>query len=155
MVLYYTFHQKTKIFAEVLGHVLNQPVYGLESDLNKKPIFLFILSALASCFTKKTYPVTNMPQAIPNEIFICSPVWGGDFAAPVRYFLQNADLQDVTVNVLLTASTPTEKYKKNVMETLIKTPCKPGEVYLFATSDKLSPEKDVIIEQLNQLLPGQ
>lgn len=152
MVLYYTFQQKTKIFAESLGQVLNQPVYGLESELNGKHIFMFMLHALASCFTKKTYPVLNMPESLPNEIFICSPVWGGGFAAPVRYFLENADLQDTTVNVLLTADIPAEKYKKNALEFLQKLPCKLGEAYIFATSDKIDPESDVIMEQLREMM---
>ena len=152
MVLYYTFKQKTKIFAETLGDVLNQPVYGLESDLNDKAGFRFMFSALMTCFTRKSYPISNMPGSVPPEIFVCSPIWGGEMAAPVKYFLENSDLRGVKVNILLTASIPTGKYRQKALAFLNKIPCQQGEAYIFATADKIMPEKEVLREQLRDML---
>ena len=152
MVLYYTFKQKTKIFAEALGDVLNQPVYGLESDLNDKIGFQFIFYALMTCVTRKSHPVSNMPESVSPEIFVCSPIWGGEMAAPIKYFLENADLRGVKVNILLTASIPTEKHRQKALAFLNKIPCQQGEAYIFATTDKVMPEKEVLHEQLQDML---
>jgi flavodoxin len=153
MILYYSRSKKTKIFADALGEILNREVRELESDLNKKGDFGFIIKALGLTFTKKNYPISNMPNNIPEEIFVCTPIWGGQLAAPAKFFLDNADLSDTKVNVLITANIPTEKYKTDAREYLDKIKCRQGEVYIFASSDKSLPEKDVIIEQLRELLP--
>ena len=152
MILYYTFKKKTKLFAEVLGDVLGQPIYGLESDLNDKTGFRFMFSALMTCVTQKSHPVSNMPESVPTEIFVCSPIWGGEMAAPIKYFLENADLRGVKVNILLTASIPTGKHRQKALAFLNKIPCQPGEVYSFATVDKVMPDKDVLHEQLLDML---
>jgi len=155
MIIYYTFKKKTKLFAEVLGNVVGmQQVYALECDLNRKSDLGFMFHALKSCFTKKTIPVSNMPSGFGKEIFVCSPIWGGEMAAPVKYFLENADLRDVTVNILLTASVPVEKYKQKAIEFLNKIPCQQGNVFIFAASDKVALEKDVIKEQLREMMHG-
>ena len=155
MILYYTFKQKTKVFASALGDFLQQPVYSLECELNGKSDLKFMFGALKSCVTKARYPVSNMPESVPSEIYVCSPVWGGHLASPVRYFLENMDLRGTTVNVLLTASVPVEKYRKNAMEFLNKIPCTQGRVFIFATNDKVLPEKDVIIDQFQEMLANE
>jgi len=151
LVLYYTYKQKTKIFAESFGHVLGLPIYELEADINKKSAVLFLFKALNLTFTDKTYPINNMPQDLPVEIFVCSPIWGGKLAAPVRYFLENANLQRTVVNLVLTASVPTEKYKQSALEYISKL-CIPGEIFLFATNGKVKPDGEILIEQLREIL---
>ena len=152
MVLYYSRTKKTKIFAEVLGEVLNMSVYELESDLNKKSIFSFMFKALSLAFSGKSYPVSNMPVSLPTEIYVCGPVWGGGIAGPSKFFLENADLRDTTVNLLITASIPVEKYRQNALNLLNGIPCKPGEAYIFATSDKSMPDANAIKEQLQEMV---
>ena len=152
MILYYTYKQKTKVFAHSLGKVLEMPTYELKSDLNNKSSFGFIFNALKLTFTGKTAPVSNMPEVVPGEIYVCSPIWGGRVSAPVKFFLENMNLKNTTVNLLLTASVPTEKYKLSALEYLQKLPCMQGEVYLFATSDKIMPEEEILIEQLREIL---
>ena len=151
LVIYYTHKQKTKIFAESFGNVLNLPVYELEADINNKSTLMFLFKALNLTFTGKTTPVNNMPQDLPMEIFVCSPIWGGKLAAPVRYFLENINLQRTVVNLVLTASVPTEKYKQSALEYISKL-CIPGKVFLFATNDKVKPDGDVLVEQLQEIL---
>ncbi|MDR0272384.1 MAG: hypothetical protein LBI27_03605, partial [Clostridiales bacterium] len=113
MIFYYSRSGKTKIFAEALGEFLGQQVYELESDLNKKGGFGFLIKALALTLAGKSSPVSNMPENVAEEIYICAPIWGGQVVGPPKFFLENADLKKTTVNLVLTAQTPTEKYKKN------------------------------------------
>ena len=151
MILYYTYKQKTKIFAESLGEVLNLSTYELVSDINKKSQLGFMFHALRLAFTNKTTPVNNIPDNFPDEIFVCCPIWGGSVAAPVKYFFENTSLQRTKVHLLLTADIPTEKYRTTAEEYLRKF-CIPGDVHLFATSDKAMPERDVLVEQLRKIL---
>ena len=151
MILYYTYKQKTKVFAESLGEVLNLPTYELKSDMNSKSRLGFLISAITMAFTGKTAPVSNLPDSLPDEVFVCSPVWGGRVAAPVKYFFENAPLRRTRVHLLLNASIPTEKYRKKAEEYLREF-CIPGDVHLFATHDKIMPEKDVLVEQLRKIL---
>jgi len=152
VVVYYSRFGKTKIFAQVLGEVCGMDIYELESDLNKKNAFYFMFKALRLAMSGKSFPVLNMPKNLPSEIYLCSPVWGGQIVGSPKYFLENADLRDTKVNVLLTANMPVEKYKTSALELLNKVQCKPGEVYIFATSDKIKPEPETIKEQLQDML---
>jgi len=152
MILYYSRSKKTKVFADALGEILNCEIYELHSELNDKTTIGFLLKALSLAFSGKSYPVTNMPQDMPPEIYLCAPVWGGQMASPVKFFLENANLTNTTVNVLLTASVPVEKYKIAALDSLNKIPCKPGRAFIFATSDKSNPEIEVIKEQLREML---
>ena len=152
MILYYTYKQKTKIFAQSFGDVLKLDLYELTSPLNQKSAFLFMFHALRLAITKKAYPIDNMPTQLPGEIYVCAPIWGGRVAAPAKFFLENANLQNIKVNLVLTASVPTTQYKK-AAEALLRTiQCTPGEVYLFATSDKFHPDREVLAEQLHEIL---
>ena len=151
MILYYTYKQKTKVFAESLSEVLSLPTYRLQADINNKSRFGFLFTALRLAFTGKASPVSNMPGSLPDEIFVCGPIWGGTVAAPVKYFFENTDLRRTKVHLLLTASIPTEKYRRRAEEYLRKF-CIPGDVHLFATSDKIMPEKEVLVEQLRTIL---
>jgi len=152
MVFYYSRFGKTKVFAQALGEFLGQEIYELESDLNKKSTFGFMFKALCLAFSGKSFPVLNMPQNIPEEIYLCAPIWGGQVVGAPKFFLENADLKDTTVNLLLTANVPVEKYKNTALELLKKIPCKPGNAYIFATSDKVAPEIETIKEQLCDII---
>jgi len=152
MILYYTYKQKTKIFAQALSEILDLPTYELNAALNNKSGFGFMLNALILTFTGKTCPIMNMPQEVPLEVYVCSPIWGGHLAAPVKYFLENARLQRTRVNLILTASVPTLKYEQTALKYLRNISCIPGDVYLFATSDKMMPDKELLKEQLHDIL---
>ncbi|MCL1788626.1 MAG: hypothetical protein FWG38_11620 [Defluviitaleaceae bacterium] len=155
MILYYTYQQKTKVFAQALSEVLDLPIYELKAPLNDKSGFGSMLNALKLTFTGKTSPISDMPGDLltgVSEIFVCSPIWGGGVAAPAKYFLENADLQRVRVNLVLTATTPTIKYEQRAYEYLNKLGCIPGDVYLFATNSKIPPDADVLKEQLRDIL---
>jgi hypothetical protein len=152
MVIYYSRSKRTKIFAEVLGEVLQREVYELKSDLNDRGKIGFLFKALSLAFSGKGYPVSNMPQNLPEDIFLCAPIWGGQVVGPPRYFLDNSDLENTTVNFLLTASVPVEKYKEKALEYLNTIPCKPGKALIFATSSKSMPERETIEEHLPEML---
>jgi len=152
MILYYTRSQKTKVIATALHEVLGLPLHELQSDLNEKKNVRFLFNAIRMVLSYNGYPVTNMPDIITPEIYVCSPIWGGRLVGPARYFLDNADLSNTKVNIVLTASTPVEAYKARALESLSNISCIPGEGYIFAT-DKHLPEKDIVIDQLRELLP--
>jgi len=152
MILYYTRSGKTKVFAEVLGEIRNQPLYELEAELTKKAFIPFMFKAIQSEFSGKKCPVINMPNSVPEEIFICTPIWAGGMASPAKYFLDKMDLKNTVVNILLTASEPLEKYKEDALIYLNKISCRKGEAYIFATSRKVPLEKDVIKEHLQEML---
>lgn len=152
MIFYYSRGGKTKIFAQALGEVTENAAFELESDLNKKGDVGFIVKALVLTFSGKSFPVSNIPAEMPEEIWLCSPIWGGGIAAPAKFFLENADLRNTMVNLLVTASTPVEKYRKNALEFLNKIPCKPGRALIFAASEKVPPEIETIEEQLRDML---
>ena len=158
MVIFYTHTQKTERFATTCAKLLNTTAYQLKSNLENKQGFSFMFTAIKLAFTRKSYPVDNMPTVfLPNtesnisEIYVCSPIWGGAISAPIKYFLENAKLKNIKVNLLLTAAVPTEKYRDAGLKYLQKLPCIPGAVHLFATG-KILPEEDILIEQLQEIL---
>jgi len=151
MIIYYTRSQKTKVFAEAVAEVCHMPLCALESDINNLKGVRFLAKALGLVFSGKGYPASNIPADMPEEIYVCSPVWGGQIAAPVKYFLEHANLGKTKVNLLLTASTPVEKYKTRALEQLAKFDCIPGKAYIFATSSAL-PEKDIAVQHFQELL---
>jgi hypothetical protein len=154
LILYYTATQKTKVFAEALGEVLGWPLRELESNLNKKKGIAFLFHSLYLAVIGKGYPVSNMPEAInQEEIYICSPVWGGQLAGPAWYFLNQFDLTNKKVNLLLTCASAhqSEKYRQKALESLGLVNCIPGKVLVFITT-KNPPEKDVIINQMREML---
>ncbi|MCL2404729.1 MAG: hypothetical protein FWC92_04185 [Defluviitaleaceae bacterium] len=113
--------------------------------------FKFLYRALASVFTSKECAVSNIPSSLPNEIYLCAPIWGGRLAAPAQYFLKHSDLSGKKANILVTAETPIEKYKTRALEYLSQLNCVAGDAYIFATSKGL-PEKDIIIEHMHELM---
>jgi len=154
MILYYTRSQKTKIFAEALSEILGQPLYELDSELKNMGDFKFLTKAFGMIFSGKGFPVSNMPESVPDEIYVCGPIWGGRFVGPPKYFLDNMDLSKTKVNILMTAQTPVEKHRTRVQEYLSQLKCIPGEVYAFASGkDTEMPEKEIAIEHLRELLP--
>jgi hypothetical protein len=155
MILYYTVSQKTKVFAQALSEVVNLPLYALTSGLGEKITFKFIFKSLYLAITGKPYPVDNMPDlpAELKEIYICTPVWGGQVAAPVWYFLNHGDLKNKKVHLLLTCESITaqDKYKKKALDTLDLIDCIPGMVYVFTTG-KEPPDKELIAEQMRDMI---
>jgi len=151
MILYYTRTQKTKIFAEALHDILDMPLYELKSELDDMKDFKFLLRALRSVLTSNECKATNIPKPLPEEIYLCAPIWGGKIAAPAQYFLKYSDLSSTKVNLLVTASTPVEKYRARAQESLSQINCIPGNAYIFATGKGL-PEKDVVLEHLRDIL---
>jgi hypothetical protein len=141
------------VFAEALGEILNQDVYELKSDLNNISMFRFIFKSLRLALSGKSFPVSNMPGNVPDEIYLCGPIWGGRLVGPPRYFLENMNLEGKKVNLLLTADIPMEKYKTQALESLGNHNCIPGQVFLFATGKSSdTPDKETAIEHLRELM---
>ena len=153
MVIYFSRSKKTEVFARVLGEIKSLPLFELRSDLNEMPTFRFVIKALWLTIRGTVFPVVKMPEHLPEEIYVCSPVWGGSVVPTVKYFLQNADITNVKVNILLTASMPTDKYVKKAASLLEQTSCKSGDVFIFATSSaETLPDADIIREHLKEVI---
>ena len=157
MIFCYSAANKTKVYAQVLGEILNNSVYMLKSDLD--PAGKFTLGLIARCLwltlTKKSTPVLNMPPKDnfnKDEIYICCPVWGGYPAAPIRFFLENAPVRGKKVHMILTASVSHMKYIDNGKKMLIGAGCIPGNVEVFATDSKAAIERDVIESHMRRLM---
>ncbi|MCL1862122.1 MAG: hypothetical protein FWF78_00975 [Defluviitaleaceae bacterium] len=150
MVFYYSRGNKTKLFAEALGEVLGQEVFELKSDLNDLSNFKFFVKSLMLTFSGKSYPITNMPKEFPKEVYLCTPIWGGQISAPARYFAENTTAENV--NLLLTASVPVEKYKTNAAELLKKLHLRVERTMIFATSGKIPIELETIKEQMREIM---
>ena len=154
MILYFSRSGKTQAFAQALHDILGLPLYRLESELGGLKKLRFFVTVVSRMMSRKPTPVTNMPpEPLPAEIWLCGPVWAGDAALPLQHFLQQATLRGVTVNLLLTAAQPDEKYRKQGHKLLAATACTPGEVLLFATRGE--PDMPTITEQLRDMLPPQ
>jgi len=157
MVYYYSAGGRTKIFAEALGSVLKAQACELESDLGKKINFGFIARALWLAVRKKESRVLNMPDKIEaEEIYVCSPVWGGAAAGPVLYFLRNAGLKNKKVNLLLTyeSTGSCQKYQMRGRALLESVDCVAGRVLMFATT-KAMPEYEVAVSQMKEILEAE
>jgi len=155
MIIYYTRSQKTKLFAEALGEIVGLPLYRLHSDLDNMKGFKFLIKALGMVFSNKGFPAHSLPDALPEEIYVCGPIWGGRLVGPAKYFLENTDLSKTKVNLLLTAETPVEKYRTRALEDLAKLQCIKGNAYIFATKKEQMPEKEIALEHLREMLSSE
>ena len=152
MVVYFSRSKKTEVFAKVLAGLEDMPLFELRSELNDVSTLRLIFKVVSLTLRGKSSPVFEMPKTLPKKIYVCSPVWAGNFAHPVKYFLQNADLTDVEVNAIITASTPTGKYVRDTNRFLQGIPCIPGKTTIFATNMETMPEEDVVLEHMQELL---
>ena len=131
MVFYYSATQKSEAYAKLLGEMLNLDVYELKCALDASRKLSFYLAAV---FKKSQSAITNMPKHInTNEIYLVGPVWAGDPARPLKYFLKNAPLEGKRVNILLTAMIADGKHALTAENFLSQINCIPGEAHVFAT----------------------
>jgi len=151
MIFYYSRTDKTKATAQALHDITGLPLYPLASDINDVKGFLFAFRAIKSAFGAKGLPVTNMPDAVPEEIYLCAPVWAGDPAGPVKYFIANANLRRTRVHVILTAMTPTHQNRANIKKLLERAGAAVGEILQIATT-KQPPEPEILHEHITEWL---
>jgi len=157
MIFCYSATKKTQVYANVLGQILNSPVHMLKSGIDPAGEFTLglIIRALWLTITRKGTPIFNMPSHDSfntDEIYICSPVWGGYPASPIRFFLENAPIKGKKVHMILTASVSHIKYINNGKKMLADAGCIPGNVEVFATDSKVPIEQDVIESHIRQLM---
>ena len=131
MVFYYSATKKSEAYAKLLGEMLNFNIFELKCTLDATRKLSFYLSA---AFAKSKFEITNMPKSIDaDEIYLVGPVWAGEAARPLKYFLENALLEGKRVNILLTAMITDGKYALTGEKFLSQINCIPGEVHVFAT----------------------
>ena len=151
MIICYSASQKSKVYADVLGNILFRPVYMLECDINHKRIS-HVIKSLWLAITCKPAQVLNMPDmsdTVDLEIYICGPVWGGNPAPPIIYFLENAQIKGKKINMLLTAGAAHIKYKYNAEKMIAKYGAAAGIVEVFGSDSQ--PDLDVIESHIRTL----
>ena len=148
MVFYYSATTKSEAYAKLLGEMLNFDVYELKCSLDPSRKLSFYLSA---AFVKSKSEITNMPKSIEaEEIYLVGPVWAGDVARPLKYFLENAPLEGKRVNILLTAMIADGKYAVTAEKFLSQINCSPGEAHVFATP-KTGIDKEIAETHIRKL----
>lgn len=148
MIFYYSRTRKTETAAQALHEITGLPLYTLESGINDAKGFSFAWKAMRSVMGAKGFAVVNMPAGVPGEIYLCGPVWAGEPAGPLKYFIANADLTKTKVHVILTAMMPTDQYRTAICKVLERAGAQVGEVLLLAMK-KGMPEPDVLREHIN------
>ena len=175
MIYCYSATTKTLAFADMLSVILAVPtpnkepgqpamqypnVHLLESTIEPQGNTKgrLYLRAFWYILSKKPGAIKNMPAEIKaDEIYVCGPVWVGQPASPIRYFLQNADLRGKKVNMLLTclSATEMETYQKNGQKLLESIDCIPGKVGVFV-APKLKangePDWEIIEEHIRLVI---
>lgn len=151
MIIYYSRTQKTKIAAQALGEVTGLPLYELNAEIADAHGVKFAWKAIRSVMGAKGSPVTNLPGALPEEIWLCAPIWAGEIAGPGKYFLANTDLTQTRVNILLTGMSPSHQNEKAARRLLERTGAQAGTVLMLATPKQL-PEPETVREHLRELL---
>ena len=153
MILYYSRTRKTEVVAKALHTLTGLPLHALTSDIDGARGLSFIWKAMRGAMGAKGNPVGNIPADLPKEIYLCGPIWAGEAAGPLKYFIANADLRRTKVHAVLTARMPTAQYQKVPGKLLERVGATPGEVFLLATAKEL-PESDVVMEHLREWLSG-
>ena len=151
MILYYSRTKKTEAAAQALHEITGMPLYALESDINALKGIKFGWNALRSAISKAGYPVSNLPGSVPEEVYLCGPIWAGEMAGPLKYVLNQVDFSNTKVHILLTGMQPSEQNRIAAHKRIANIPCRPGTVHLLATPKEV-PERDILIEHLRELL---
>jgi len=151
MIFYYSRTDKTKAVAQALHEITGLPLYPLESDITDAKGFLFAVKSIAAAFGNKGLPVRNMPESVPEEIYLCAPVWAGEPAGPMKYFIANAGLARIRVHTILTAMTPSRQHRTHVKKLLDRVGAFSGDVLQIATT-KQPPEAEILREHIQAWL---
>ncbi|MCL2203576.1 MAG: hypothetical protein FWB88_06525 [Defluviitaleaceae bacterium] len=151
MIFYYTRTRKTQVAAQALHEITGLDLYGLDADINNDTGLRFAFRAIKSVISAKGCPVGNMPKAVPGEIYLCGPIWAGEMAGPLKYFIRNVDVSGTKVHLLLTGRQPSEQNRERAVKVLTQAGCQPGNIYLIATTGEL-PEQDLLVEQLRTIM---
>ena len=154
MICYFSYSSKTEAYAKALHRITGLPLHELRSKLNKKGFLTMLKGGAMSVFRKES-PVSNMPDAVGGDVYVCAPVWAGSMAPPARFFLHHADLAGKKVNILLTCASvaDSDTYRTGALKELGQTGCNPGEVFVFATGRDI-PDASLAEDQLRQMMPG-
>jgi len=151
MIVYFSRSGKTEIIAQALAAITGLPLHTLASDIDGAKGFSFAWKALLSVVRVKGVAATNLPDTLPAEIYLCGPVWAGEPAGPLKFFIQQADLSRTRVHILLTARMPSEQHRTAARNLLERAGAQAGNIYLLATN-KEAPDPALIKEHLQALL---
>ena len=154
MVVYYSLSGSTRVYAEVLAELLNDEVFELRE---KKPRLGFLgkLRGMFEVLLGASVELEELPDIKANKpVFICSPVWAGNFTPAVVEFIKKTDLQHRKVNVLLTCGNilKREAYKKKVTRVLRSQGYTVGFAQAYVCDMKRAPDRVTVRKHLKKLV---
>lgn len=154
MVVYYTLGGSTRIYAEILAELLNDEVFELRE---KTPHLGFVgkLRGVFEVFMGTSASLEELPDIQAGKpIFICSPIWAGNFPPAITEFIKKTDLQRRKVNVVLTCSNilKREAYKKTAARVLRSQGCTAGFLQVFVCDAKRAPDRVIVRKHLKKLV---
>jgi len=154
MIVYYSFSGSTKVYAEVLADLVNDPVFELREKSPRTGVLGMFFGAVEALMGTSA-PLEVLPD-IPagKPVFICSPIWAGNLPPAVMTFIKNTDLRRRKVNVVLTFTNVLNRdaYQKKATGILRAQGCNPGFVQGFVCDRKLGPDRAIIRKHLKKLV---
>lgn len=154
MVIYYSWKQHTKIYAEILAYILKDKAFALEETDSRGGLGGFLKGGYQSV-TKKESSVKAIPDISKEKtLYVCTPIWAANMAPAVRYFLNHADLRGKTVHMLATCANASESeaYRQNLLQALKELDCESGGAYVFTAVRSEDPERDVVEEHIKKII---
>ncbi len=154
MILYYSLSGNTKMYADILSVLTNEPIYPI---IEKTPRSGTLGKArgIVESILNLSVPIEpiNVDQT-GRAIYICAPIWAGNIAPAVRTYIKNTNLQGKKINLILTCSEiiNQESYRKKAEEIIILARCTPGFVHSFVCDKRFQPEPDVVRKHLKKLV---
>ncbi|MCL2015521.1 MAG: hypothetical protein FWG68_04665 [Defluviitaleaceae bacterium] len=154
MIFYYSATEKSKLYAEILAKILDRKTYKLESALDGVTGKTFFIKGVWKAVTNAEVPILNMPPAdsfSDDNVYLCSPIWGGKPAPPIKYFLRNAPLANKTVNMICVSGSGFSSHKENTEKFLQTVNCTVGNVQIFA-ANYATTDTEIIEEHIRELM---
>lgn len=139
MVIYFSRNGATRKYATALAEVKGETIFEIKQE---GPMSGKVVSAIGSVL-KKEKAIAEFPQIADEQtIYLCSPVWGGGFPPPMRYFVKHAKLSGKSVKLLLTCMTISNKYVEEYEKQLNEVGAKLGKSILFSSKNTPEPPKE-------------
>lgn len=142
MVIYFSRDGATKKYASVLAEIKGEEIFEIkqQGSLSGK-----VFSAIGSVL-KQEKAIAEFPEISDNEmVYLCSPVWGGGFPPPMRYFVKHANLSGKTIKLLLTCMTLSNKYVAEYEKQLNEVGAKLSKSILFSSKATPEPPKEELM----------
>jgi len=153
MIIVYSWKGTTLAYARILADLRQESLFELKES-KKRNVAGCIFDSL---LRREKQPV-GMPDmsAIPDseEITLCSPIWAGQIAAPIRYFFRRGGLQERKVNFLYTCLRMEQRnvYENMIRRLIVAAGGEPGFVMVMAGMVKDKIDEEIAHDHMKRIL---